>query len=437
MDSRILNEKNKRIVLELLDDFIKSEQEVINQGERYPYEKFDEKRVEVIETLTEHLNPFFRKEISVTLFKTKVDGINKRNPLWGFRGVNGQMFFNMLHKCSPNKEELHDKLINWLRVPEDIGDSKQKIQGLSEYVKQISVNISDKRKAPRPKSILFFLSYFWQLQEPDKFPIFYNSLESTLLELEILKQKDKLNEYYEEFYNINEEARELFKDKTTKNVNLWFIEHVFWRYYNLNQEAKVPGNVQKKIIEEKIKVSSYLDYVPPIISNITALSKNESSPADFEKATEMLFTMLGFDVELRGQGSGRMVDVIARANLGRPYILLIDCKARSKEDFSFNAGEERKVSEHIDNFEYQYPRDSKVETHYLIVSSGFKKGDENVRRKIKGETGTDVSLISVDSLLFLLAKKLQDWTFDLKRMRKIFQREGLITNDVIQDIIGR
>jgi hypothetical protein len=30
--------------------------------------------------------------ITLAEFKTKVDGINKRNELWGFRGIKGQMW---------------------------------------------------------------------------------------------------------------------------------------------------------------------------------------------------------------------------------------------------------------------------------------------------------------------------------------------------------
>ena len=66
-----------------------------------------------------------------------------------------------------------------------------------------------------------------------------------------------------------------------------------------------------------------------------------------------------------------------------------------------------------------------------------RNDDEDIRRKIKGETGTDVSFITIQELLFLLVKKLQNWDFDLDRIREIFQREGLISKDVIQDIIGR
>ena len=46
-------------------------------------------------------------------FKTVLDGINKRNRLWGFQGINGQMFFNILTKNSiaGNHLEEFDELL--------------------------------------------------------------------------------------------------------------------------------------------------------------------------------------------------------------------------------------------------------------------------------------------------------------------------------------
>lgn len=433
--------KNENIILELLKDFTNSDQKTTYQGQEYLYEDFDKLRLTVIKDLLKLLDKFFNRKMELGTFKTKIDSANKKNGLWGFRGINGQMFFNQLYKCSRNKEELQDILIKVIKNPSNIDEAKRKINILYDYVKDICNSTSDKRKAPRPKSILFFLTYFWQIQYPNKFPIFYNSLESSLLELEILEQSERFDEYYAKFYTLNEEIKALFENELKREVNLWFVEHVIWRYYTLKQESELPKEVKKQISKGKIKSETHFDYIPPIISNILDLSRSESTPKDFEKATGKLFIMLGFDVEVLGQGKGRTTDIIARGfgyGMSKPYVLLIDCKARGKEDYKINAGEERTIIEYIKNFLYNSPRDRSSDIYFLIVSSGFKDISDVILRKIKSETNVDVSLITVDTLLFLLALKLKKWDLDIERAKGVFQKSGNISKDFIQELlVGR
>lgn len=180
-----------------------------------------------------------------------------------------------------------------------------------------------------------------------------------------------------------------------------------------------------------------LIFVPRVIANYVDLSLNEKNPVEFERRTGDLFRILGFDVEVKGQGSGRKVDVIARAHTSRPYNILVDTKARSKNDFRLSAGDERNDIDHIKNFYHDYPGDRNLETYYLIVSSGFGKIDKQALRRIRSETKLDASFITTKALLYLVNQKLQDYRVDLEDLLKeIFQTQGIITEDSIREIIG-
>lgn len=427
-----MDESKKELALKLLNELEKNPK-VINQGETRKFEEFDKLRMQVINELRITLNKFFLNEISIEELRYIIDTTNKRNPLWGFRGINGQMFFNMLLNSTTNLNGLSNVLKEVLRCPTNISSAKSKINTLIDFIKT-ETSAEDKRSLPRIKSTLYFLSYFWQVQKPEEYPIFFSSLEQTLTELGFLKYNEDLASYYEEFFNVNMELLNLFQQKNIK-ANLWLVEHVFWKYYIENQNLQEKEKI--KIIKPVIKkIESDMDFTPIVLSNLINLSLNESNPADFEKKIGILFTILGFEVQVEGQGKGRMVDVIARANNTlQPYVLLIDCKARSGRDFKFNAGEERTVIEYIKNFYHDYPRDRRLETHYLIVSSGFKDNDELVRRKIKGETSIGVSLITAETLLFLVNKKLQIPYIDTDIIKEIFQIEGIISEDMVQDIV--
>ena len=56
----------------------------------------DQQRARLIDgELKPLLQNYLSGQSNLTEFKTKVDGINKWNEFWGFKGIKGQMFFNM------------------------------------------------------------------------------------------------------------------------------------------------------------------------------------------------------------------------------------------------------------------------------------------------------------------------------------------------------
>src|SRR5437879_1611395 len=63
-------------------------------------------RVKLIETdIKPLLKDYLSSRVSLNDFKTKIDGINKRNEFWGFKGIKGQMFFNMVVNVSEDLSE--------------------------------------------------------------------------------------------------------------------------------------------------------------------------------------------------------------------------------------------------------------------------------------------------------------------------------------------
>ena len=435
-----MDSKQTEIALKLLGDY-QSNPIVVNQGEVRKFDEFDKSRLEVIAKINPMLNQFFEGSLPLEKLKYELDSINKLNPLWGFMGINGQMFFNMLSNSAKSKETLTKLLKQVLKCPENINSAKDKINALIEFIKT-DTSPKDKRSTPRTKSSLYFLSYFWQIQAPERYPIFYNSLEQTLTELDFLQYNDNLADYYETFYNISFELQKLFIVDGVK-ANLWYVEHVFWKYYIENKDipqiAEVQTKEKRKVVVRELEAQSdETSMIPIYLKDYLKTSIMEKTPAEFEKKTSALFTAIGFETILKGQGKGRVVDLIARANTSKPYVILTDCKARSGKDFKFGSNDERAVQEYISNFLTEYPRDKQLEIHYLIVSSGFRDDNAESIRRIKGLTNIDVSLIDAETLIFLLDKKLQYWNIDLNRIRELFLLDRQITKDIIQDmVVGR
>ncbi|MGO8837565.1 MAG: hypothetical protein ACLQAH_05265 [Limisphaerales bacterium] len=179
----MLNEKQKLKILEIWNEYASGTRKFINASEEYSAEELDKQRLEVIPQVSKNISAYLAGSLTLEQFKTEVDGINKRNRLWGFKGMNGQMFFNMLYNSSSSAsllDKLNSVLKQCLSVPTDIDDAKSKVEMLTVFSTKLADYASDKRQAPRTGSCLFFISYFWQIQDHNQYPVYYNSMVGVL-----------------------------------------------------------------------------------------------------------------------------------------------------------------------------------------------------------------------------------------------------------------
>ena len=94
------------------------------------------------------------------------------------------MFFSLVRSAEEDVKKLEENLKKYILVPQDINGAKDKIQNFSHYIKQLGEQVDDKYKTPAPKSSIFFLSYYWHIQKPNYFSVFYpnsrNALENLI-----------------------------------------------------------------------------------------------------------------------------------------------------------------------------------------------------------------------------------------------------------------
>lgn len=319
----MLTETQKEKVHSIWRDYIQNNRRWFEENNQQNDDELDRKRLEVIPEVFDWLNNYFSGKIPLEEFKTGVDGLNKRNPLWGFSAINGQMFFNMLTKTAINNEqlnELSELLKDLFRVPDSIDEAQRKIGRLESFVIEISRNISDRRRAPKVGSIPYFLSYFWQIQKPSEFPIYYTSMIEGLRENEIWTPTGDLSSDYGEFYHLNFEIQDYLSNKTGQEISLWDIEHMLW--YNVKKEPYITQEEESDVIDIPISTLPK-SFIPPIISILPKLAKNDPDTAlickqsnksiekEFEERCAILFRILGFETQIYGQGRGRVPDGVA------------------------------------------------------------------------------------------------------------------------------
>lgn len=390
-----------------------------------PFDDIDNKRIEAIETLQEIVQDFLSGAIDLAEFKTNIDSFNKQNNYWGFTSIKGQMFFNLLFKTSESEgqtQRLTTMLKECLEEPKDMPDALNKIEILEKYVLTIFKKAPDKRKAPNPRSIAYFLSYFWQIHNHHEWPVMYSSMIDSFTDIGLWRVPKSQNDAYNEFYVLNEEIKQILSAHAEKSVSNWETEHSFWSFRKVGAHPKKDTQPKSILLSEVTKDASIsalteasfdiYDYVPRVIANLIELGMetegNSSTKGNkYEKSVCEVFKQLGFTVQHLGQGTGREPDLIA-IHKEENVAFIVDAKAYTN-GYMMGASDERAIREYITHYCPKLKKDGIQRIGFIIVSNAFKSTFDEFINDVTWRT--DIKrfiLLSSDALLHLLAYRIKD-----------------------------
>jgi hypothetical protein len=396
-------------------------------------------------------------------FKSKIDGINKRHERWGFKGIKGQMFFNMVVNVANNAAECEQELKAAIVAPTNEDMARSRIRTFASYVRRIGdahvEGGGSKQGRPKPGSIPFFLSYFWQIQDRGTWPVYYTNSVNTMIDLNLWQPTDDLADDYITFKHLHEELAVAFTKASGKPFDLYGVEHVFWFKGGNPYEGAKPlthegGKITEPLVSATLEEPPVLtrlpeSYVPPIISVLPQIARNEpgfdalakasgtSLSKAFEKSIHAAFTILGYDTKLLGQGMGRVPDGVA-VEPDSSYAILWDGKMR-ESGYSMGT-DDRAIREYVHTQSRELKRRRSLRNiYYLVVSSRFLDDFVDVIRSIKMETDVnEVCLLEAAALVAMVDAKLrnpQQVTLGPDGMQRLFSSSGLITaEDVMQDL---
>jgi len=402
-------------------------------------EKRDEMRLKVSEEADRIVKPFLSGALSVEDFKLKVDALNRRNPLWGFSGVIGQMFFNMLFNASGDKGSLTEALTRCIALPRDIEEAGSRISSMQAYVIDLRESLENKRMRPQVKPVSYFLSYFWQIQDRS-WPIFYPSIEQALSKLGLLTFKEDYGEYYKDFYNINSDLMRLFSESTGRRASVYDVEHVLWWYVQTSKPPPEPPPPQVEDVD--------MNYIPPIVADVPALSRSDPETIQryrqegkipeqvLETKLAALFKMIGWDVQQLGHtvSGKRAPDGILTSHV--PYAVIYDAK-ESEAGYSI-AGDDIRMIQYIKNYQPEARRQRVQRIYFMIVSSDFKgRYDESISKIVHQTEAKNVVLAKADLLLKLLELRLRNPQVTLEDLElPLFQGSHVWEKETIEEIFG-
>jgi hypothetical protein len=193
----------------------------------------DQKRADWID---EELKPLVEEYLSgrkpLESFKWNINAFNKRHGGWGFLGPNGQLFFNMLVNSAPDASECDRIMRDAIKLPTNEHRARSQINSLEQFVDGVRQGHKrvegTTRRCPNLRSIPFFVSYFWQIQDRSVWPIYYTNAVNSMVDLEIWQPTGDLGADYITFKHLYEELAQLFTARSGKPFDLYGLEHVFW-----------------------------------------------------------------------------------------------------------------------------------------------------------------------------------------------------------------
>jgi hypothetical protein len=462
----LLNEQQRQRALDVMQEYLSAPAEKENEPSTEVSKRnilLDQERARVTEEeLKPLLSKYLASDVGLSEFKSKIDGINKRNRYWGFKGIKGQMFFNLIVKVAQDLEECDQEIKAAIVIPENESIASSRIKTFASYIKRLGeewVNAgNDSRGCPRVSSIPFFLSYFWQIQDRNTWPVYYTNSVQTMNDLNLWKESGDLGADYIVFKHIHEELAAVFTEASGEPFDLYRVEHVFWfkgtnplapikQPEPLPGTAEVPGPSGGDVPE----ITDLLpeSFVPPIISILPRMAKNEPTLEEaakrsgttleraFEKYVDAAFTILGYQTKLLGQGQGRVPDGIAIAH-DEGYALIWDAKIRGN---TYSMGtDDRIIRDYIDSQGRELKRRGYIKNiYYVIISSGFADDFDDAICFLKMDTDVnEVALMEAEALVEMVDAKLRSplqVTLGSDGLQRLFVEGGIVTAETVRQFL--
>lgn len=425
-------ERLKEQVLEVWNSHLTSVRKDAD-GENLIINNIDDNRSYAIEVVKIIIHNFLKGDFDINDFKIALDSYNKHNNLWGFTAKLGQMYFNQIIKSNEgNLEKLSTMLKELITEPKNLKDALNRIEVLEKHTLAIYTKSKDKHNAPYPGAVGFFLSYFWQIYNNQKWPILYGTLINSFKELGVWEDQKTQKDTYDHYYAVYNTIKKIVEDSSGKSVSYWEIEHAFWNYKPKPQTGSLvinttPASVtadsnvkpvsvpvkeqanaavqEKSQAKEAINLREYL--MPRLSRLLDANYKQEEAALEnrFETLVVEAFSQLDFSVEILDQSKEKDAHAILRFR-EEDVAFIIDAVPASEEYFS--STDRRIIKEYVNDNCKRLKQEGYKKIGYMVVCNKFEDQYQPFISYI--DWNTDIkktTLMSTEALLYLLAYKLK------------------------------
>jgi hypothetical protein len=447
----MLDEEAKKQIAEIWDNYVILHKSNLD-AEAAQVNNIDDSRLYAIEVVKIIIHNFMKGDFNVYDFKTSLDSYNKHNNLWGFTGKLGQMYFNQLIQVNEqNIDKLTTLLKDAISEPKNLRDALSKIESLEKLTSGIYNKSKDKHNAPYPGAVGYFLSYFWQIHNHQKWPILYASLINSFNEIGIWKEHKTQKETYEFYYNLTGDIREALQGISGAEISNWDIEHTFWNYKNkpksvpVNTAAKAQGQssssttvVPVREVKDEAVFSEAFDireYLIPRLSRL--LDKDDTQEAStpqklsYEQLVAESFSHLDFEVKVLDQDKRKKPYAVLQFR-EENIAFILDAMA-SNDDY-FGQNDERLVKEYVQDECRNLRNQGYKQIGFIAVCHTFEPAQKEFANYITWNTDIrKVTLMTSEALLYLVAYKAKNRSSMMTMVEKIANFSPVITTDNVAE----
>src|SRR2546427_7408829 len=130
----LLTQQQTDRAVEVMREYLAAPVNPDGRAPRIVQQERDESRVKHIEDeLKPLVQGYLESRVALSDFKSQIDSLNKRYQYWGFKGIKGQMFFNMLVNTAGDEKECEHELKKALVAPASEEVAKGVINSFARY----------------------------------------------------------------------------------------------------------------------------------------------------------------------------------------------------------------------------------------------------------------------------------------------------------------
>jgi hypothetical protein len=256
----------------------------------------DQRRLGEQHEMMQWLHAFLDGTITLKQFNTVFQ--QKTHKAWNafhLQGMSGGLFLNKLVKYVPNEDTFAHLFRLMLCVPEETQDGRRQMQAFIRFIEALITSGQITRAQLQPGRVPFFLSAWWHIQDPERWPIYFFDVRQALLpkEMRSTEAPDPVERYFAFRTRFLALAQAL-------GISSWELEHVATWFAQWKPEA---SSIEKA--HGSADVSSDHQRVSPqkqacILANrAAAKNKHGAAAGDQESNTQMKERMVSCRTHLQ------------------------------------------------------------------------------------------------------------------------------------------